>query len=273
MLSSMITQLGLMVIGPGGEAVRIQRGHPAFAACCALVGEPLPAEQRWAGLKELMGNPLKALIDWCARFGVLLVDGDEGDILRLQDRELRRCTWLPLLNRSYATGGSPIPVLLLAEKLGAVNSAAKVGDACLHLGHSADGSPRFLGLVKTRQLPAASRAGDLVDRNSTGDTPFLVSYETFNMDVQAGDLVMGEGRVLGPVPGAAEILADVLAQPVILGHDHTYRCEEGSPDGWLAARSSDSLKEAITHAREIRTFGSDVRIINRISGEPVAWEH
>jgi hypothetical protein len=271
MLSSLETQLGLTVIGPGGESMRIQRSHPAFVACRGILREPLPAEQHWVRLKELMANPLRALVDWCGRFGVGLSDGAEGDIIRLQDRELRRCTWLPLLGRAHAAGGSPAAVLLLAEKLGADNSAAKVGDVCIHLKQDAKAGPS-VGLVQVRMLPENARRGDRVDRTSNGETPFLVSYDRFNMNREAGDLVMESGVVLGCVPAIAEFCTDLLAQPVILGHNQTYRCDEGSPTGWMAADSSDSLKEAIQHAREIKAYGSDVRIINRITGEPVAWQ-
>ncbi|RQR65325.1 hypothetical protein DIE18_02250 [Burkholderia sp. Bp9125] len=267
MLSCIETGLGLTVFGPDGVALRIQRTNPAFMESRRIVREASPEQQKWSRLQALMANPLIALVNWCAGFGMRLVD--EGDTLRLQDRELGRAGWLPLLNRCQLVAGSPQPVALFAEMLGAEAAiTAKVSNVCLHLRRDAARGMR-VGVVQLQNLPAAARRGDRVEGVGTGDTPFLVSYDKVNVNTD-GTLRMVEGTVLGPVP-VKGVAMDVLEQPAILGFDRTYRCEEGAADGWLEDCSYDSLKEAIGNAREIQNFGSEARIINRITGEVVAW--
>ena len=266
MLSSIETGLGLTVIGPDGEALRIQRTSPAFMESRRIVREAAPEQQKWSRLQALMANPLIALVNWCAGFGTRLVD--EGATLRLQDRELGRAEWLPLLSRCQLVAGSPLPVTLLAEKLGDEAITAKVPNVCLHLRHDAARGMQ-VGVVQLQNLPAAARRGDRIEGPGKGDTPYLVSYDKVTVHTD-GTLRMVEGTVLGPAP-VKDVAMDVLTQPAILGFDRTYRCEEGAADGWLEDRSYDSLKEAIVNAREIRNYGSEARIINRITGEAVAW--
>jgi len=266
MLSCIETGLGLTVIGPDGVALRIQRTSPAFMESRRIVREALPEQQKWSRLQALMANPLIALVNWCGGFGMRLVD--EGDTLRLQDRELGRAAWLPLLNRCQLVAGSPQPVALFAEKLGPDAITAKVSNVCLHLRRDAARDMK-VGVVQAQNLPAAARRGDRIEGVGKGDTPYLVSYDKVRVHTD-GTLLMVEGTVLGPAP-VKEVAMDVLEQPAILGYDRTYRCEEGAADGWLEDRSYDSLKEAIRNAREIQNFGSEARIINRITGEVVAW--
>lgn len=266
MLSCIETGLGLTVIGPDGGALRIQRTSPAFMESRRIVREAVPEQQKWSRLQALMANPLIALVNWCAGFGMRLVD--EGETLRLQDRELGRTGWLPLLNRCQLAAGSPLPVALFAEKLGAEALLAKVSNVCLHLRHDAARGMK-VGVVQLQNLPAAARRGDRVEGPGKGDTPYLVSYDKVTVHTD-GTLCMVEGTVLGPAP-VKDVAMDVLEQPAILGFDRTYRCEEGAADGWLEDRSFDSLKEAIGNAREIQNYGSEARIINRITGEVVAW--
>ena len=58
MLSCMETPLGMMVIGPQGQSLRVQRSHPAFTAGQELLRQALPAEQLWQRLQDLMADPL-----------------------------------------------------------------------------------------------------------------------------------------------------------------------------------------------------------------------
>ena len=265
MLSSMETQIGMTIIGPTGQALRIQRNHPAFTAIRNVVRELLPAEQQWGKLQELLENPLKALDEWCARFGIRFTD--EETTFRLQDLQLSRAGWLTLLQRCHTMAASPEPVLLLAEKLGPVD-APQVAGLCLHL-RDVPLRGKQVGVVRKIGLPSGARSGDLVDASSRGVTPFLVSYDKFYTD-DSGAVITCEGMVLGPAPVAA-VASDVLMQPAIVGHNRTYRCEEGTSDGWLEDLSFDSLKEAVGNARDIQRSGSEARIINRITGDVVAW--
>lgn len=265
-ISCVDSSQGLSIFGPQGQFMRLLPNSPALAACRDIVRGSMPAEQKWNLLQELIANPLKVLVDWCARFSIRFVD--EGETFRLQDRQLNRAGWLSLLQRCHATAGSPEPVLALAEKIGPADRTADLTGACIHLRRD----PRLgnkVGIVKLVDLPAAARAGDRVDTTSTGDTPFLVSYEGFHLH-DDGTLRMLNGFVLAPAPDR-DVAADVLAQPVILGHNQTYRSEEGSPEGWMESFSFDSLKEAINDAKDIQKTGAEARIINRVSGAVVGW--
>ncbi|KVP97003.1 hypothetical protein WJ96_07485 [Burkholderia ubonensis] len=261
----METQLGLTVIGPKGQQLRLQRNNPTFQAGRDILRQSLPAEQQWLKLQELVANPLKALVDWCERFG--LVFKDEGDTLRLNDATLNRTRWLPLLNRTQAVGGSPKHLLQFAERLGGQAKDAKVGNIALHL---QDDKLRGLqpGLLMKVDLPKEARTGDVVNESSTGSVPFLVSFSDILVQPD-GALKPQCGMVLTQVSDEKDT-ADILAQPAILGFNRTYRCEEGSVDGWLEDLSFDSLKAARRNAKEIQDTGAEARIINRITGEPVS---
>ncbi len=265
MLSCMETQLGLMVIGPNGKTLRIQRNNPAFLASREILRQSMPSEQVWQKLQELVVNPLKALVSWCEGYG--LTFKDEGDTLKLNDVTLARTTWLPLLNRTQAVGGSPRYLLNFAEKLGPNAKTAMVGEVALHLRED-----KLKGLqpalLKQVNLPAECRMGDLVTESSTGKTPFLVSYEDYSATAE-GVLQCHRGMVLSAVRDEQEA-QDILAQPAVLGFNRTYRCEEGTPEGWLEDLSFDSLKAARLNAKEIQDSGSESRIINRITGQVVA---
>lgn len=266
MLSSMETQMGLTVIGPDGQSLRLLRNHPAFLSGRNIVREAIPAEQQWNKLRELMANPLRALSDWCARFGIRFVD--QGVTLKLGDFELNSEGWLPLIQRCHSTAGSPEAVMLLAEKIRKADKLANLAEVCLHLRENPLRGKQ-VDIVTRRGLPAAARAGDIVDLTSTGTVPFLVSHDGFCL-LENGTLQLREGIVLSPAP-ADDIAKDVLAQPVILGHNRTYRCEEGSADGWMEDLTFDSLMQATGNARDIQKHGSEARIINRIAGDVVAY--
>jgi len=265
MLSCMETTLGLMVIGPKGQSLRLQRSNPAFLAGRDILRQALPAEQAWQKLQELMVNPLNAMISWCERFGITLKD--DGTTLRLNDVSLGRACWLPLLNRTQAVGGSPTHILNFAVKLGKMAENARVADVAIHLqenklqGHQPS-------LLKVVLLPREARTSDIVTTASRGDTPFLVSYQDYSVAAD-GEVMPQRGVVLSIVRDKSEV-DDILQQPAILGFNRTYRCEEGSAEGWLEDLSFDSLTLARRNAKEIQDSGSDARIINRITGEVVA---
>lgn len=268
MLSNMETALGLTVIGPSGQSLRIQRSNPVFASSKALLNTAAPAEQIWLQLQTLLANPLQALVSWCARFGLRLED--RGDSLRIQDTELGRAEWLPLLQRTHAAGGSPKPLVRLAAKLGASAGRMDVSKLCLHWQERPGRDPE-VGIVKLAGLPMDAKVGDLVLPGATGPNACLVSYDQFAGDETVGfDLLRGMVIACYGKPGGADPAQDILEEPVILGFNKTYRCEEGTPDGWLEDFSFDSLKAARLNAREIQAIGSEVRIINRITGDMVA---
>ncbi|KVP17364.1 hypothetical protein [Burkholderia ubonensis] len=265
MLTFVDTQLGMTVVGPKGQHLRILRNNPVYQTGRDIVRQSLPAEQRWLMLQELVANPLKALVDWCERFGLTFKDA--GDTLSLNDVSLDRMRWLPLLNRTQAVGGSPKYLLQFAERLGDQARTAQVGNIALHL---QDDKLRGLqpALLMKMGLPKAARMGDIVTDSSTGPVPFLVSFNDFFV-LPDGELKPRSGMVLTQVTDEKEA-DDIIAQPAILGFNRTYRCEEGTVDGWLEDMSFDSLKAARRNAKEIQDTGAEARIINRITGETVS---
>jgi len=264
-LSCIETHTGVSVVGPKNQTLRIQRGNPVFAAGLAILRGTLPSEQKWLKLQDLVLNPLKAVVEWCERFGLAFTD--DGDILHLNDAALSREHWLPLLNRTQSAGGSPVHLLRFAEKLGAAAGTAKVGKIALHLQDKKlmDLQPALLLKV---DLPKAARTGDIVNDSSKGDTPFLVSFHDVSLR-DDGTLLPVSGLVLTQVTDLAEA-ADILEQPAVLGFNRTYRCEEGTAGGWLEDLTFDSLAAARRNAKEIQDTGAEVRIINRVTGEAVA---
>lgn len=261
MLSSMETPLGLTVVSPQGQTIRLQRSHPAFQSGRDVIRQSIPAEQMWQKLQELLLNPLQVLVAWCARHGMHLAD--EGETLRLQDQTLLRAHWLKLFQRLQATGGSP-QVLLALQRMQSAAGAFDVGDVCLHW-KPATGKA---GIVQLLPIPAEARIGDQVVGLPSGSHFGLVSYTSFNVGQdQTLEFTLGE---IVASSSDRTLLADILTEPVILGHDRTYRCEEGSPKGWAEDVSFDSLKAARRTAVEIQRTGAEARIINCITGEPVS---
>jgi hypothetical protein len=264
-LSCIETHTGMTVVGPKNQSVRIQRGAPVFATGLAIMRGTLPSEQKWLQLQDLVLNPLKAVVDWCERFG--LVFKDEGDTLCLNDKFLSREHWLPLLSRMQSAGGSPLHLLQFADKLGAAAQSAHVSTIALHLQDK-----KLLGfqpsLLLQVGLPKEARMGDLVTETSAGAVPFLVSYHDVSVRAD-GALQPLNGLVLTQVTNESEA-ADILEQPVVLGFNQTYRCEEGTTDGWLEDLSFDSLKAARRNAKDIQDSGAEARIINRITGTAVS---
>lgn len=266
MLSSMETPMGVTVIGPTGQSLRLQRSNPAFQAGKEMLRQDMPAEQVWQKLQELLANPLQAIVSWCGKFGLRFVD--EGATLRLQDRVLDRAQWLPLLQRCQAVSASPAPVLRIAEVLGKDAQSAKVGELCLHWQELAGGAFR-LGVVAKQMLPDEARVGDLVGGDTNGPCVGLVSFDS--VTVSTDGAVDGlKGMVIAKLGTDEHAAADVLQEPVILGFNRTYRCEEGTADGWLEDLSFDSLKAARLNAKDIQKSGAEVRIINRVTGEVVS---
>lgn len=265
MLSCMDTPNGLMVMGPKGQALRLPSSHPAYRAGRDIVRQALPAEQAWHLLQELMANPLKAVVDWCERFG-LAFTGD-ADTLHVNDKAFRRNAWLPLFQRSQAVGADPRHLLRFADKLGELADAAQVGHVALHLQDDklTGLQPAVLRMVR---LPTEVRTGDIVLPSAFGPKPFLVSFREYSVGSD-GQLVMEKGVVLSEVVDEKEA-ADILAQPAILGFNRTYRCEQGTVSGWLEDLSFDSLIAARRNAKEIQDTGAEVRILNRITGDIVA---
>lgn len=266
MLSCMSTPMGLMVIGPGGRPLRLPSSNPAFRAGKDLLQLGLPAEQTWAKLLELVANPLKAMASWCGRFGVTIQE--EGGNLQLNDVMLSSAHWTPLLTRLEAVSGSPLAALRLASALGAHAPTAKVGQVCMHLSHK-EGEP--LRLLRLERLPPEALPGDKVLAPADKGDWFFVSYGLAQAS-EDGTLATALGEVLQKVPSGAEALAfalDVLEQPCVLGFNRTYRCEEGTVDGWLEDFSFDSLVQARRNAADMLLDSPEVRIVNRITGDLV----
>ena len=273
MLSIMETQLGLMIVGPNGKSLRISRTNPAFAASKDVVNLAMPWEQSWEKLQELSTNPLKAFSDWLAIFGLEFSNVD-ADSFRINDSKLSKAHWLPLLQKTQAVAGTPVPVMRLHAKLkkDVPDGTVQVSNECIHWAYSAvSGYEPYL--IRKVMLPVDARRGDLVDAGSRGGTLFLVSYSDFkakiNVEGSEGTLEFGSGVVLQKPSSETEADA-ILLEPVIIGNNRTYKCEEGDRAGWLEDLSFDNLIAARINIKAIRDSGSEARIINRISNAVVA---
>ena len=177
--------------------------------------------------------------------------------------------WTNLLNRLKTVNASPVHAFALAqrfEKQEAVTRLTAI-TACIHARENQTPSAATTNLLGVRLLPADVRIGDKVSPESRGKVPALVSYDHYRV-TDAGQIELLDGFVLQPAfqGGFTE---DVMAQPAILGFNRTYRCEEGTEDGWLEDLSFDSLKEAQVNIADIENAGGEARIINRITGKVV----
>lgn len=267
MLSHMTTHLGLTVMGPDGQPLRLLATSPAYRAGMDLLSRGLPDEQLWVQLKELVSSPLKALVSWCERFGARL--SEDQDTLTLDGMSLSRQHWLPFLSRLEAVSGSPQVAVRLAKMLGDSAAKADIGQACLHVDWNPEAPMRLLRLEK---LAAEALPGDVVLGTATEGDWFLVSYGAFHADQETGALNYSLGKVLQRVEDGADGLAkatDILAQPCVLGLNRTYQCEMGSAEGWLFEDSFDSLAAARKNAADLVKAGDEVRIVNRISRDTV----
>lgn len=267
MLSSMTTPMGLTVIGPDGQPLRLAASNPSFRAGKDLLAAGLPAEQTWQRLMELVANPLKAMASWCERFGLTLKE-DQGN-LKLQDVALERDAWLPFLTRLEGTSGTPHVALRLAAMLGESAPTAQVSKVCLQVARDLDVPFR---LVRQEWLPEEAQVGDSVEVAATTGALFLVSYAKIEVGAD-GALIPTLGKVLSKVPttGLEDManLQDILDQPCILGHNQTYRCEHGTVEGWFEDFSFDGLAQARQNAKDMADAKTETRIINRITGELV----
>lgn len=271
MISSMETQLGLMIVGPAGDCLRIERSHPAFQAGKDAIRKSLPGEQIWQELQALMADPLRPMALWCERFGLKFSQDDAT--INLNDTKLSKEKWVPLLHRLQTVSGTPIVALTLADMLRSYSGhvpastvqEANVKNVCLQL--DTRGGFEVVNLVRQVTLPESAKPGDVVFQSAQGSRPFLVAYSDFYA-ASSGELIGVKGTVLR---SAEDMLhtADILAQPIILGADRTYRCEEGTAEGWFEDMSTDSLEEARRTLREIRDTGADARIVNRVTNLPV----
>lgn len=264
MLSCLETSQGLTVIGPTGESLRLARSNPAFLAGKALIAASMPGEQLWVKLQSLMADPLGPVIEWASRFGVSLLKVGE-DELELNGYRLAKANWLPLLNRSLATAGSPIPALKLANLLGGAARTAKVDNFCLYWEPDIKGDNHQVGILIKAQVPDKTLIGDRVIGLSSGFCEALVAYDSLDV-APDGNLIFNQGKV---VDISRSSYPELSAEPVIMGNNRTYKCEEGSPEGWFEDLSFDSLTEAKANVVSIQKSGAEARIINRISNMPV----
>lgn len=265
-ISVMETKMGLTIVSSYGSSntLRIVRQNPAFHSCKAILAKGLPAAQAWHEISELVSNPWKSFYDWFAGFGYsALVEDGFLKIANLSALSLEK--WKPHLDKVRATAGSPEPSLQLAKSIENTLDTESMRNLCIHWQVGPAGpTPRF---VQKRLLPEKARLGDLVNDTSSGYWPFLVSYD--HCSVSNGKLHLSGGVVFRKLDREDDG-SIFMSEPVILGNNRTYRCEEGDPSGWLEDLSFDSLAQARANLKEITQSGSEGRIINRISGLVVA---
>jgi len=297
MLSVMETPLALTVLNPkGGDSLRILKNSKVFQPTKALIKSDLPVEEVWSRIKQFANNPLTSLRYWFARFGVNFSDkipeemakeclaefNKPTDFMLVDGYVLPKAAWMPYFERIRETGGNPKVATLFLDKL-----VANENDVFkrrffrevrfshpIHAGQSAYGTQN-LGLLYILALPEEARPGDIVTCSSRGNVLHMVSFtEVSGRDIMSA-LVKGstldcKGVVLYPILGAMRRLEiDLMNQPMLLGFNRTYQCEEGSSNGWLVTESTDSLMEAKKIVEEVRASGSEARIVNRLTGDVI----
>lgn len=268
MLSIMETTMGLTVVNPQGKTLRIPKNNTNYGVCREIIKNDLPAQQVWNLLQEVIHNPLKTFIDWMQSFDIR-VAGVESSIMEIGNFKVSKSTWLPLFKKIHARAGTPVPVIQFFEKVNQPIFLQEWQDPapCIHWSlHQGIKKPN---LVTQGFVAPGVKPGDAVQSlSSTANIPCLVSYADYRVSSE-GTLEVANGKILD-VFEDLDLALEVLEEPVILGQNITFRCEEGSADGWLEDFSFDSLAAAKRNLKEIQASGSEARIINRMTNAVVA---
>lgn len=280
MISTMSTPTGMTLINQKtGQMLRVNRSNPVFDDVSAVVTSRLTLDQVWDKVRLLLTDPLEGLRQWLGNRGLhLTVDSDHfsfGGSSDLSKFSLSK-TWLPYLESIKLAGGDPKAFISFLKSLINQNvfsskdmtAWAKPQNFCVHV-HQPIAGHFVYRLLGARKLPEGCSYGDLVTESSIrGSKNYLVSYDSFNgFD---GELVPNSGIVLRELTNELDWLDDILGQPMSMGTNRTYQCEEGTGEGWFNDLATDSLALAKVTAKEIISSGSEARVINRITGDLIS---
>jgi len=276
MLSIMETPAGLTMVNPYGlGSIRIPVSNPNYKDARKLVQSGLPVQQVWEKAQAMLQNPRLAFNSWLSQFGIALSEDTTEEsaptrsgFFKFGGFFLSEDVWWEWLNKLKECGGNPQVALNFLETLSNQRPAEEIEQFRIKsplLFTPGDDGPkvRFFDIVS---LPENALPGDKVCAvgidGFPGQAQFAIAYDKIG---SRGEMV--EGVVLYKYPkDALKFKQDVLSQPMLLGFNQTYRCQEGSSDGWLETLQTDSLLEAKEAFEEVQAAGYEARIVNRITG-------
>lgn len=265
MLSVLNTLMGLTIVKPNGKTLRFPIQSPLYATASLILKQGYPAEQAWEALATLTDNPLKPFLDWLSGYGY--VYRELSDKLFSINDVVATKQWLTKLKYIQESAGSPVHLVSVMKDLGSKALQVLNADSvCVHANVVAAMIPQ---LIQFGFVDPEAKPGDRVESlSATGKgVPCFVSHSYYTTS-NDGQLVYGQGYLLDKFE-RVETALEILKEPVILGNNRTYRCEEGDQDGWLEEQSFDSLAAAKRNIKAIKASGYDARVVNRITGSVV----
>lgn len=279
MVSMISTPAGIAITGPKG-IIRVARNHPAFKDVQGLVRSGLPAGMLIERLDQLLTDPMAPLKNWFYRHGITLeMDEDQLQLSSCSQPTLclERAAWIGRLNQARAVEACPVSFIRWAHQIRQQVSdtdlfnAARLTHTCVHVPQGLLST--HVGTLAAGRFPGQARPGDLVDMRRSHSGRASARFPEFLVHVTEvtqceGMIVPTSGYILGLVHSEDQPwLEDTLSQPMVLDIKRTYKVEEGAPEGWLEDSSTDSLKQAYAAVKEINGYGSEARIVNRITGQ------
>lgn len=265
MLSVLNTLMGLTIVGPNGKTLRFPTKSPLHSDAASILKKGYPAEQAWEALATLTENPLKPFLDWLNSYGCVYRELND-DLFSINDVVAPK-QWLKKLKYIQESAGSPIPLVSVMKDLGSKALQVLNADSvCVHAIAVAGMKPQ---LIQFGFVDPDANLGDKVESlSATGKgVPCFVTHNQYTPS-NDGNLVYGHGVLLDKFENR-ETALEILKEPIILGHNRTYQCEEGDTHGWLEENSFDSLAAARCNLKAIKASGYDARIVNRITNSVV----
>lgn len=276
MLSYMDTTLAVTVVNPkGGAPLRINKSIGEYRSIDeVLKNDKLPADEAWSLIQELLADPYKGLKDWVTSFGLSFSYDEE--LCQFEGISLIKNHWFSFFEKIKLSAGDPSLALKLINKLSKQDdfSSFRPSSHCFHVHKKLSGDVD-INLLKALTMPLNVQAGDLVNLShrapldSSSGIRALVSF--YDVEIESsGSLKPIEGFVVQTTDSFDRLtLNDVFSQPMTLGLNRTYKCEEFTGSDWVEILSTDSMVEASKCYKEIIEDGFESRIINRISNQVV----
>lgn len=276
MLSYMDTTLAVTVVNPkGGAPLRISKLIGEYRSIDeVLKNDKLPADEAWNLIQDLLADPYKGLRDWITSFGLSFSYDEE--LCQFEGISLIKNHWISFFEKIKLSAGDPNLALKLINKLSNQDnfSSFRPSSHLFHVHKKLSGDVD-VNLLRVLTMPLDVQAGDLVDSSqqtpsgSSSGVRALVSF--YDVEIESSGILKPiEGFVVQTTDSIGTLtLRDVLDQPMTLGLNRTYKCEEFTGTHWVEILSTDSMVEASKCYKEIIEDGFESRIINRISNQVV----
>lgn len=279
MIPYMLTSHRLTILDPKGSSPLVFSTPTSSLIEAALEiikkASLISHEETWSQLKRLHSNtPLGPLSSWFEAHGIHLKE--EGKDLLINSIPVPKTLWLPFFEKVRKSGGLPINILMLAEKLQGSSSDFSEFNPLNYSFHIASqffgGADQLRLVVPFKSSNPQINVGDEItfptplsanSQSTAKAANLLLSCDVFTWDIDTFSI--SKGAVLEVVE-VKNPITDILEQPFILGANRTYLVQEELEGNWEEAYSSDSLQECILYAEML---ADSYRLINRQSNQEI----